>query len=247
MRTVGTVESLWRYPVKSMLGEQIDHVTVDARGMVGDRLYAVQDPTGRLGSGKQTYRFRRIDGLAHCSARYEGDMTPVITLPSGKTVRADDEDASWALARELDAPDVMLAREDLMPHFDAASLHVLTTASLAWLVDAVPSVSIDVRRLRPNIVIRVDDEIGLPEDRWIGHVLTIGEQLAVGIAQRTPRCRMVGMSQRDPANTDLPELEHSSEVLRTVTARNEMCLGVHAQVLRVGRVRVGDPVEIDID
>ena len=47
-----TVAELWRYPVKSLLGEQLPEVEVDERGVIGDRLYAVTDRDGKLGSGK---------------------------------------------------------------------------------------------------------------------------------------------------------------------------------------------------
>ena len=58
-----TVAELWRYPVKSLLGEQLQEVQVEERGVVGDRLYAVTDRRGKLGSGKTSRRFRRLEGL----------------------------------------------------------------------------------------------------------------------------------------------------------------------------------------
>ena len=58
---VGTVRELWRYPVKSMRGERCEHLEIDHRGAIGDRLYAVRDEAGKFGSGKTTRRFRRID------------------------------------------------------------------------------------------------------------------------------------------------------------------------------------------
>ena len=57
-----TVVELWRYPVKSLPGEAMDEVEVEERGVVGDRLYAVTDRQGKLGSGKTSRRFRRLDG-----------------------------------------------------------------------------------------------------------------------------------------------------------------------------------------
>jgi len=59
----GTVARPWRYPVKSMLGEECDHLDVDQRGAEGDRLFAVRDADGKFGSGKTTRRFRKTDGL----------------------------------------------------------------------------------------------------------------------------------------------------------------------------------------
>lgn len=62
---VGTIERIWRYPIKSTGGELLGEAAVDARGLVGDRLYAVRDAEGKFGSGKSTRRFRRMPGLLH--------------------------------------------------------------------------------------------------------------------------------------------------------------------------------------
>jgi hypothetical protein len=108
--SVGTVESLWRYPVKSMLGEQLAQAPVDARGILGDRLYAVRDTDGRLGSGRDTRRFRRMDGLLDFHAEYGSDLVPIITLPDGRTVRGDDDAVHWAIGNSLGIPGVTLRR-----------------------------------------------------------------------------------------------------------------------------------------
>ncbi|MFG2875498.1 MOSC N-terminal beta barrel domain-containing protein [Streptomyces sp. NPDC048337] len=67
---LGTVERIWRYLIKSTGGERLATADVDARGLVGDRLYAVRDAEGRLGSGKNTRRFRRMPGLLRPASRY---------------------------------------------------------------------------------------------------------------------------------------------------------------------------------
>ena len=62
-----TIAALWRYPVKSMLGERRDELQIEARGAAGDRLYAVRDNQGKLGSGKNSRRHVRIEGLFETS------------------------------------------------------------------------------------------------------------------------------------------------------------------------------------
>jgi hypothetical protein len=228
---VGTVEALWRYPVKSMRGERLTQAPVDARGVLGDRLYAVRDTDGKLGSGKNTRRFRRMDGLLELSARYESDLVPVITLPDGKTIRGDDEHVHWAIGNCIDKPGVTLAKEDVIPHFDEEPLHLVTSASLRWLADLVPEAEIDARRVRPNLVLKVADS-GRPEDSWVGRELHIGTHLVIYIVDLAERCAMVNVAQ--------DELPHSADILRAVTEANNMTLGVHARVRMPGRVRVGD-------
>ncbi|MCU5780876.1 putative Fe-S protein [Alcanivorax balearicus MACL04] len=58
MTSMGTVSELWRYPVKSMLGERCEALRMEERGVEGDRLFAVRDTKGKFGSGKSTRRFR---------------------------------------------------------------------------------------------------------------------------------------------------------------------------------------------
>src|SRR6267378_4450759 len=106
---VGTVTALWRYPVKSMLGERCQSLTLNARGVEGDRLFAVVDANGKLGSGKSTRRFARIDGLFRFRSAYDGDV-PAITFPEGRCLRGDDPGIHDALTAALGQP-VTLARE----------------------------------------------------------------------------------------------------------------------------------------
>jgi uncharacterized protein YcbX len=231
MISVGTVEALWRYPVKSMLGEQLTQAPVDARGVLGDRLYAVRDTDGKLGSGKNTRRFRRMDGLLDFSARYESDLVPLITLPDGKTVRGDDEHVDWAIGNGIGKPGVTLVKEDVIPHFDEEPIHLVTSASLRWLADLVPEAEVDARRVRPNLVLKVAS-VGRPEDSWVGRELHIGSHLVLDIVNLAERCVMVNHAQQ--------ELPHSADILRAVTDANDLTLGVHARVRMSGWVRVGD-------
>ncbi len=233
MISVGTVEALWRYPVKSMLGERLTQAPVDARGVLGDRLYAVRDTDGKLGSGKNTRRFRRMDGLLDLSAGYDSDLVPLITLPDGKTVRGDDEHVHWAIGNSIGKPGVTLTKEDVIPHFDEEPIHLVTSASLRWLADLVPASEIDARRLRPNLVLKVAETAARPEDAWVGRELHIGTHLVIYVVDRTERCVMVNQAQE--------ELPHSTDILNAVTEANNMTLGVHARVRMSGRVRVGDP------
>jgi hypothetical protein len=67
------VGQLWRYPVKSFLGERLDEVSLDGRGVIGDRAFAVHGADGKLGSGKTTRRFRLMRDLFAFSAETDGD------------------------------------------------------------------------------------------------------------------------------------------------------------------------------
>jgi uncharacterized protein YcbX len=97
------IGSLWRYPVKSMLGEEIAEAIVTERGLVGDRGYAlIECETGHVASAKHA---RKWAALLQCRARYLDAPRPdqplpvvEITLPDGRVVRSDNPDVDAALS-----------------------------------------------------------------------------------------------------------------------------------------------------
>jgi uncharacterized protein YcbX len=229
----GRLRSLHRYPVKSLVGEDLDAATVDARGVVGDRLWSVRDPDGKLGSGKSSRRFRKMDGLLALVARYDGEV-PVIAFPDGRAVRGDDPGVHAALSAHVGRP-VTLAREASVSHFDDGPIHVVTTASLRRLETAHGD-RIDVRRFRPNLVLDTGDLDGFAEDEWVGRRLAIGRDLVLAVRDRMPRCVMVTLPQHG--------LAEDPDLLRTTTDANDMMLGVVADVLSPGTVAVGDEARL---
>jgi uncharacterized protein YcbX len=74
------VAQIWRYPIKSMGGEQLELSLADEHGLRGDRVWAVQDDAGKLGSGKDSRRFTRILGLLHLTASYLDETEPPIVI-----------------------------------------------------------------------------------------------------------------------------------------------------------------------
>ena len=111
---VGTVVGLWRFPVKSMAGEQIAEAELTERGLVGDRRYALIDvQTGKVVSAKSVRLFPNVLG---CQARFieapraGQEMPPVrIVLPNGTSVTSDASDSDRVLSAYF-GRDVTLAR-----------------------------------------------------------------------------------------------------------------------------------------
>lgn len=226
-----TVVTLRRFPVKSMLGERLPELVIDERGTVGDRLWAVTYDDGKLGSGKNSRRFRRTEGLLHFTASYPahhdvGDRPHVVT-PDGADLRDD------AHLAELLGADVRLAREDAVSHFDDCGVTLIGAASLhalgRILGDTEPA---DARRFRKNIVL--DTAEPWIEEDWVGREVTVGQEVRLRIIKRMKRCVMTTMSQR--------ALAEDRRVLKTLTAERGMCLGVGAEVVTPGTVRPGDTV-----
>jgi hypothetical protein len=271
MGTIGTVAGIHRFPVKSMQGDRLDAVELDANGVVGDRTWALRDSeTGKLVSAK---RPRLWQAALDCHASGTGDDVKV-TLPSGETYGVRDPGLSTALealfgrhvvmeasthaqqgAYESDWPEldgITLAGEWEFPtnltgegtsFVDLGILHVLTTTSMATLQAAVPGADIDARRFRPSLVLDTPGLDGFPENDWSGQTITMGE-VTITIGDPAPRCVMTTLSQ--------PGLPREPEVLQTIAAENRLtnelgafaCLGCYATVARPGTVRTGDAVEI---
>ena len=249
MDAVGTVAQLWRYPVKSMQGEQVERLEVAPGGAAGDRILAVVDPAaGKVLSAK------RWAPLLMAAARTEGDDV-VVTLPDGAEHAASDPAIHGALSAWLDL-DVRLERppadqalpmemytgmsDEDTPLFDwtgppgawvdLADAHWLTTSSLAGASGLHPDGAWDVRRFRPTALFDVPGD-GFAEDAW--------KEVAVGPARSevlmpTMRCSMPSRAQ--------PGLELDKAIGTTLRDRHDNNLGVYAKIVEAGAIAIGDEV-----
>ncbi len=222
--------ALWRYPVKSMAGERLTEAVLGERGLDGDRLYAVRDPDGKFGSGKNSTRFRRMPGLHAFAARYDGDV-PVVTFPDGRVLRGGDPQVHAELAAALTFPGVELAREAGVPHHDEAPVHLVTTSSLAWLAERAPGVALDEQRFRANVLLDTGPAPELAEEAWVGTRVRIGE-VELEILRKAVRCVMVGLPGEG--------LPAAPGLLKTIADTAGLTFGVQARVVRGGTLRVGD-------
>lgn len=235
MSTALRVARVWRYPVKSMLGEQAGHIDVSARGVAGDRRYAIREASGRLGSGKNSERFRKIDGLFRFRARYR-DGRAIVTFPDGTEWDADDPEIGGLLSDALGQP-VALEREDDGGYVDDGPLHLLTTASLDWLQRTLPEVQADERRFRPNLVLQAAGTGPIEQD-WIGRHLRIGDGVELRISAPTERCGMIALEQEDG-------VPREPRVLRHITQNAGLMFGVYADVIAPGRIEAGAEADLE--
>lgn len=216
------VVAVHRYPVKSLRGESLDRADVEARGVVGDRAWALREPDGKLGSGKSTRRFRRMDGLLELCAAYDGPVAagPVVTLPDGRSRRGPHADLDAALTAHVGRP-VVLAREADVAHHDEGPLHLVTTATLDRL-------GADGPLLRANLVVDAPGLEPFAEDAWTGQRLRVaGGGPVLAVREPMARCVMVG-----------------ADVLREATRVNGGCAGVVLDVAEPGTIGVGDALEL---
>jgi hypothetical protein len=125
--------------------------------------------------------------------------------------------------------------------FDFAPLHLLTTSTLDRIAGLHPRGTAELERYRPNIVIQTTDP-GFPENDWVGRDLRIGSDLTIRVIARTPRCAIPtlehGRLPRDPDALRVPATHNRISPLDDVGP--QPCAGAYAQVLRPGRIQVGD-------
>jgi uncharacterized protein len=223
----GRVVELWRHPVKSMQGESLDAADVGPNGLDCDRRLAVRDgTTGSVLSAK------RVPLLLEAAAAATDDGV-VVTLPTGDRFLAGDPQLDVALTTWLDRPVSMVAAADVRPSgepfFDAAPVHLLTTASLRAEAAAHPAGEWATRRFRPNLLVEVPGS-DFVEDGWVEQDLTVGG-VRLHVRKRTIRCVMTSAPQ--------PGLGADPEILATTGRTNDKRLGVYVDVVVGGRVHVG--------
>ncbi|HWS33026.1 MAG TPA: MOSC N-terminal beta barrel domain-containing protein [Actinoplanes sp.] len=227
------VTEIRRYPVKSMLGESVSVAEVDDRGIAGDRLWAVRDPDGKFGSGKNTRRFRRMPGLFDLRAHTAEDA-PIVELPDGRRFTAGDPRGHQAVSDFL-ARTVTLTPEREVAHHDEGPVSLITTAAVRQLTELAGGepgrTGIDPRRFRANLLIDLPGN-GFPEEDWAGRVLRIGPDVVVRPVRQLTRCVMIDMAQEGA--------EQRNDLLKTLAEHHHMTFGVFATVEQHGRVAVGD-------
>jgi uncharacterized protein len=177
----------------------------------------------------------RLDEASLGELGVPGDRVAYVVDGSGETVSARTRPKLLALRgadvtaeqiRAAAGQDARLVRADGHERFDILPLLVATDG-------AVKTAGLDVRRLRPNLVIGGVD--GLAETGWEGRYLRIGDAV-VGLATRRGRCIVT--------TYDPDTLEQDVEVLRGIRRRFEGALALNAWTAAAGTVRAGDPVEL---
>jgi hypothetical protein len=242
---LGRVIALWRYPVKSFLGERLEEASLGERGVAGDRGYALRDgATGHILSAK------KFSALLHARAETRNGGV-VVGLPDGSILDVASEDAPAKLSAWL-GRDVEVARPSATrdrpimdgdtgtfrgragSFFDSSPVHIVTTSTLAALTTLHPGGRFDSRRFRPNIVLETPGD-GYVEESWIGLMLRIGDA-GIEITKPCSRCVMTTHAQED--------LPVDRDILRTVNTHNDEHVGVYGIVRTPGVVRVGDSAAV---
>jgi uncharacterized protein len=233
---VGRIEAIFRYPVKSMRGEQLGAATLGWHGINGDRRLA----------------FRRLDNHGDfpwlCGSMLpeltwftpfrrdgDGDALPThVRTPEGQELELFSEELAAEVGRRYRSAVQMMP----MKHgiFDEASISVMASATIREVCQ-IASKDADVRRFRPNILVQSTRDAPFEEDEWVGGTLTFGDAEdapTVAVTRRDIRCAMVNI---DPEGGSL-----APEVMKACARANDSNAGVYCEVTRAGRLAVGQTI-----
>jgi len=256
---IGTVESLWRYPVKSMRGEELDELFAGYAGVYGDRLFAFETSanakgfpffTGRDQRQMIRYlaRFRNPEKAArpvnvseaakHNANPISADASELMVdgeTPDGKTFAIDDPALIDNLRANVDQKhELKLLRSD-KAITDCSPLSIFAVQTAKKLGDET-GVAVDTRRFRANVYVDLTNADGFAEDEFVGKSLRVGPKVTVAVLQRDARCMMITL---DPDTA-----EPRPEILRKVARDHDGKAGVYVAVLVEGMVRQGDEIEL---
>jgi len=234
---IGQVEAIFRYPVKSMGGERLDAANLGWHGLDGDRRLALRRMEDRgafpwLSASKLPdlvlfTPLRREDGAG-------GHLPTHVRTPDGEEMDVFGADLAAEIGRRHGAPVQMMQLKHGI--FDEASISVIALDTVSE-IGHLAGVSPDMRRFRPNIVVRSVRSVPFQEDEWVGGVLSFGEGSdapAVAVTMRDERCSMI--------NIDPDSGGRAPEMMKAVVRANQNCAGIYGTVTRIGRVAVGQTI-----
>jgi uncharacterized protein len=269
-KSIGNVVSIWRYPVKSMMGEELNSSYVTERGLIGDRVYAIIDQqTGKVASAKNPgkwgklfdFRAAFIDPLQTVE-----NIPPVrITLPDGSQIFSDHGDIdctlSKVLGREVSVMKASLEKpsyEEYWPDIEGlAQREIVTDEAMPpqtffdiAVIHLLTTSTIDrLRELYPEgrfEVRRFRPNIVVEsssEEKDFIENSWVDKKITIG---EEIVLRVIGPCTRCVMIT-LPQGDVPKDlgILRTVAKYNQVHAGVYASVHRGGTIRRGDIVQLE--
>jgi MOSC domain-containing protein len=234
---IGHVDAIFRYPVKSMAGERLEVGNLGWHGLDGDRRLAFRRTDDRSGMPWLTasklpdlLRFaphRRQDGV-------QGDLPTHIRTPDGEEMPVFGEELATEVARRYGAPVQMMQLRHGV--FDEACISMIALDTV-YEIGRLAGRNLDVRRFRPNVVVRLLRPVPFQEDEWLAGVLSFGEgenAPAIAVTMRDERCSMV--------NLDPDSASPAPEVMKAIARTNQNNAGIYGAVTRIGQLAVGQAI-----
>lgn len=263
------IASIWRYPVKSMMGEELNACDVTEKGLLGDRAFGVIDnETGKLANAKNP---KKWPNMFHYRATFieppqeSAHIPPVrITFPDGRTIVSSDEDKNESLSKSLkrnvylsspSSTDVQFEGyipEEIEELEDKGTIFTRTSPKDTFFdIDVVHIITTStinyLRKLAPESRIepcrfRPNLIIEVPDIDGFIENEWIGKTLTIGEVQLKVSQETKRCIMTTLAQGDLPK---DPEVLRSIVRNNAGSFGVYASVIKPGRINIGDRIVIE--
>ena len=232
---IGQIEAIFRYPVKSMAGEPLETAHLGWHGLEGDRRLAfrrIEDRSGFpwLSAGKLP------DLVLFTPHRQDAaqELPSHVRTPDGQNLPVFGEDLAKEVERRYGAPvEIMQMKHGI---FDDATISVIagdTIREISRLAGHTP----DVRRFRPNILVRLLQPAPFQEDEWLGSILQFGESddaPAVAVTMRDIRCAMI--------NIDPDSAAPAPEMMKAVVRVHQNTAGIYGTVTRTVQLAIGQKI-----
>ncbi len=257
MKRIGKLESVWRYPVKSMRGEQIDDVFVAYTGVMGDRIYALSaadaPPEFPWHTNREQEEFvlfqpryrnhRNTLKPAAMEAAFAEALNPPYPQASAFALDVEQPDGS---IYDVQSPEFLVSLRDksageLSLHYtqknavDCRPVSIFSRQTLAQL-EQETGLEIDKRRFRANFYVDWDSASGFYENELINRRLLIGDRLEIMVRELDPRCKSITI---DPDTA-----ETQPRILKHIARKHNGFAGVYAAVLTEGTVSAGDEIRL---
>jgi hypothetical protein len=236
---IGHVEALFRYPVKSMRGEQLDAADMGWHGLAGDRRLAFRRLENHSDfpwlSASKLRELLLFAPLRKNGA--EGDFPTHVRTPDGVDMPVFSSDLADEVGRRYGGPVEMLQLRHGI--FDESHLSVIASDTVSEIA-RLTGQRADVRRFRPNVLVRLKRAVPFQEDEWVGGELSFGDGADVpriAVTMRDVRCSMV--------NIDPDTASYAPEVMKAVVRANQNNAGIYGTVIRTGRLEVGQSVFLE--
>jgi uncharacterized protein YcbX len=259
MSIVGKIDSLWRYPVKSMRGEELDEAFAGYSGIYGDRLFAFRSAANHKGFPYLTAREQRrllqyrprfrypekaacpinlIEAESKNANPLSADLAELIVdveTPDGETLAIDDPVLIETLRVDIDPKHQVTLMQSQRAMTDCRPVSIFSLQSAQQLAEETGT-PVDKRRFRANVYVDLTSAKGFAENELVGRSLRIGPKVVITILERDARCVVITL---DPDTG-----EQAPAILKKVAQAHDGMAGVYGAVLVEGMLHKGDSVEV---
>ena len=259
MSMIGKVDSLWRYPVKSMRGEELDEAFASYSGIYGDRVFAFRSSVSHKGFPYFTAReqrrllqyrphFRNPEKAARPINLTEAegknanplladlaDLVVDVETPEGQTLAIDDPALIESFRADIDPKHQVTLMQSQRAMTDCRPVSIFSLQSAQQLAEETGT-PVDKRRFRANVYLHLTSAKGFGENELVGRSIRIGSKVTIAVLERDSRCMIITL---DPDTG-----EQTPAILKKVAQAHEGMAGVYGAVLVEGMLHKGDSIEL---